>query len=562
MSKKIEIYDTTLRDGSQSEDVSFSVEDKLIITEKLDSLGVHYVEGGWPLSNPKDVQYFKEAAKLRLNTAVLAAFGSTQKPGVASENDENLKCLLEAETPVVTIFGKTWDLHVKKALRISEDDNLRLIHESLSYLKKRREKVFFDAEHFFDGYKKNRAYAIKCLHEAVAAGADCLVLCDTNGGCLPHEVGMITAAVRAEFDSPIGIHVHNDSDCAVANTIMAVEAGARQVQGTINGLGERCGNANLCSVIPDLQVKLAYECLPPDRLNRLREVSRFVNEVANLRHFKRQPFVGDSAFAHKGGIHVSAVSRSAETYEHINPEVVGNTQRILISDLSGRSNIMKKAEEFGIDLSGGAPPETHGDAKAVELAKKAPVTPGKPEVKNTIIVHSQQVIIFHKAHDLLKKLKEQENTGYQYEAAEASFELLMRRSAGIYVSAFELVGFRVIVEKRALDEKALTEATVKIKLPDGTIEHTASEGNGPVNALDNALRKALITRYPDIDDVKLHDYKVRVLTPGQGTATNVRVLIESGDGNKRWGTVGVSENVIEASWLALVDSIEYKLLKK
>jgi 2-isopropylmalate synthase len=521
MPKKMEIYDTTLRDGSQSEDVSLSVEDKLMITEKLDSMGVHYIEGGWPLSNPKDAQYFKEAAGLRLATAVLAAFGSTKKHGVSASKDENLKCLLEAETPVVTIVGKTWDMHVKKALRITEDDNLRLIHDTLSYLKKRREKVFFDAEHFFDGYKKNRPYAVKCLKEAAAAGADCLVLCDTNGGCLPHEISAITAAVRAEFDSPIGIHVHNDSDCAVANTVMAVEAGARHVQGTINGLGERCGNANLCSVIPDLQLKLGYDCLPPDRICRLREVSRFVNEIANLRHFKRQPFVGDSAFAHKGGIHVSAVRRSSDTYEHINPAAVGNFQRVLISDLSGRSNIMKKAEEFGME-------PVSGDAGA----------------------------------KLLKTLKEHEQTGFQYEAAEASFELLMRKSAGIYTPAFELVGFRVIVEKRALDEKALTEAAVKIKLPDGTIEHTAAEGNGPVNALDNALRKALIKRYPDIEDVKLHDYKVRVLTPGLGTATNVRVLIESGDDAGRWGTVGVSENVIEASWQALVDSIEFKLLKK
>jgi 2-isopropylmalate synthase len=521
MPKKIEIYDTTLRDGSQSEDVSLSVEDKLLITEKLDWLGAHYIEGGWPLSNPKDAQYFKEAAKLRLTTAVLAAFGSTKKHGVTASKDENLKCLLDAETPIVTIFGKTWDLHVKKALRITEDENLRLIHESLSYLKKRREKVFFDAEHFFDGYKKNRAYAIKCLKEAVSAGADCLVLCDTNGGCLPHEVSAITAAVLAEFKSPVGIHVHNDSDCAVANTIMGVEAGARHVQGTINGLGERCGNANLCSVIADLQIKLGYDCLPPERLCRIREVSRFVNEVANLRHFKRQPFTGDSAFAHKGGIHVSAVRRSSDTYEHIDPESVGNSQRVLISDLSGRSNILKKAEEFGME------------PVAVEAGAK-----------------------------LLKTLKEHERSGFQYEAAEASFELLMRKSAGIFQPAFELIGFRIIVEKRAMDDRALTEATVKIKLPDGTIEHTAADGNGPVNALDGALRKALIRHYPDIDDVKLHDYKVRVLTPGLGTATNVRVLIESGDEGRRWGTVGVSENVIEASWQALVDSIEYKLLKK
>ena len=518
--RSIEIYDTTLRDGTQGEEISLSVEDKLRIAEKLDEFGVHYIEGGWPGSNPRDVDFFKKARRLKLGQAKIAAFGSTHNAKFKAADDPNLMALVESEAPVFAIFGKTWDFHVTEALKISLDSNLEIIHSSVAFLKKHAEKVFFDAEHFFDGYKDNPDFAIKCLLAAEQAGADCLVLCDTNGGTMPGGIVRIIEELKSKISIPFGIHTHNDSECGVANSLVAVEAGASQVQGPINGYGERCGNANLISIIPNLQLKLGYRCITDEQLQGLRDMSRVVSELANLRHYKRQPFVGDSAFAHKGGIHVSAILRRPETYEHIRPELVGNLQRVLISDLAGRSNILKKAEEFNIEL----------DSKSPKL----------------------QAII--------DNLKELEHQGYQFEGAEASFELLLKKALGLHRRFFDLIGFRVIIEKRHENEESLSEATIMVSVSDH-VEHTAATGQGPVNALDNALRKALEKFYPELADVSLQDYKVRVLTAGAGTSSRVRVLIESGDGHADWSTVGVSENIIEASWQALVDSIEYKLLK-
>jgi 2-isopropylmalate synthase len=519
--KKIEVYDTTLRDGAQAEDVAFSLEDKLRITEKLDELGVHFIEGGWPGSNPKDAAYFKEVKKFDLKTAMVTAFGSTRRKGQKADKDPNIRALLMAETEVITIFGKTWDFHAREALHATLNENLKMISDSVKYLKKHTEKVFFDAEHFFDGYRNNPSYAVRCLKAAEDAGADRLVLCDTNGGTMPNEVQDIIKKVRKSVKTPLGMHAHNDSECGVANSIIAVKAGAVHVQGTVNGIGERCGNANIISVIPNLQIKLGYICLEDNELVKLREVSRFVNEISNLRHFKRQPFVGDSAFAHKGGIHVSAIRKRPETYEHIRPNLVGNSQRVLISDLAGQSNVLRKAEEFGIKVEKNSP----------------------------------------KLMNIIDSLKELENLGFQFEGAEASFEMLMKKALGLHRRFFNLVGFRVIIEKRKEKEEPISEATIMVKVG-GNVEHTAATGNGPVNALDNALRKALEKFYPQLKDVTLQDYKVRVLTAGKGTQARVRVLVESGDKKFKWGTVGVSENIIEASWQALVDSIEYKLLKE
>ncbi len=519
--RTIEIYDTTLRDGAQTEGIAFSVDDKLRITEKLDELGVHYVEGGWPGANPKDIEYFRKAKKLKLKTVRVTAFGSTHRPKHKPSDDSIFKSLIEAGVQTITIFGKTWDFHVREALKISLEENLEIIYNSVAFLKKYAEKVFFDAEHFFDGYKDNPEYALKCLKSAQEAGADCIIPCDTNGGTLPSDVKRIFLELNPHINVPLGIHAHNDSECAVANSIVAVEQGASQVQGTINGLGERCGNANLCSVIPNLQLKAGFSCISSEQLKKLREVARFVNEIANIRHFARQPFVGDSAFAHKAGIHVSAIRKRPETYEHINPELVGNLQRVIISDLAGKSNVLKKAEEFGISLS-----------------------PDSPQLQ-----------------DIVATLKNLENEGFQFEAAEASFELLMKKALGLHKRFFDLIGFRVIIEKRKENEEAISEATIMVKVG-GRIEHTAADGKGPVNAIDNALRKALDKFYPALKNVKLHDYKVRVITAGKGTSAKVRVLIESGDEEERWSTIGVSENIIEASYQALVDSIEYKLLKE
>ncbi len=518
--ESVEIYDTTLRDGTQAEDIAFSVEDKVRIARKLDELGIHYIEGGWPRSNPKDFQFFREMSEVPLTHAKIAAFGSTCRPGNRPGRDPNMKTLLETGAPVVTIFGKSWDVHPKEAMGISLDENLDIISQSVEFLKKRMGQIIYDAEHFFDGYKSDPSYAIATVKRAEEAGADCIVLCDTNGGTLPWELEEILRAVTAHISVPIGIHIHNDSEMAVANTILAVRNGVRHIQGTVNGFGERCGNANLCSIIPALKLKLGLECISDDQLKKIREVSRFVNELANIPHDKHQPYVGDSAFAHKGGIHVSAIRKSPLTYEHIPPELVGNRQRVLVSDQAGQSTILAKAAEYKIDLQ------------------------GKDQVTQKI----------------LSDLKELENRGFQFEGAEGSFEILMKKALGKYSRCFELRGFRVIVEKRAEDEPPISEATIMIKVGE-RVEHTAALGNGPVNALDNALRKALEKIYPQLKAVKLVDFKVRILSSIHGTRATTRVLIDSQDTHDKWGTVGVSENIIQASWQALVDSLEYKLLK-
>ncbi len=518
--KDVLLYDTTLRDGCQAEDVSFTLEDKLRIAEKLDELGIDYIEGGYPGSNERDADFFKQVEKLKLRSAKIAAFGTTAKFGVKPSQDVNLKALLSAETPVVTLVGKTWDLHVRDDLRISQKANLELIAESIAFMKKRVEEVVFDAEHFFDGFRANPDYAIECLKAAQEGGADWIVLCETNGGRLPRDIRDALAHVNRVIKTPLGIHCHNDGELAVANTLAGVELGVTQVQGTINGFGERCGNVNLISVIANLQLKMEKKCLTPAQLKKLREVSQLFYELANIQPNKRQAFVGDSAFAHKGGLHVSGVLKNRETYEHIDPELVGNRQRVLVSDLSGRSNVVYKGKEYGIDL------KDAGDA----------------------------------VKEILRRTKELEGQGYEFQAAEASFELLIQEALGKKKKNFNLVGFRVIDEKRKEGEAPISEATIMVQV-DGVMEHAAAMGNGPVNALDQALRRALTKFYPSLKQVELLDYKVRVLSSGEGTGAVVRVLIESGDGKDRWGTVGVSHNVIEASWQALVDSIDYKLYK-
>jgi 2-isopropylmalate synthase len=520
--KPIEIYDCTLRDGTQAEDFNLSVEDKIRIAQKLDELGVAYIEGGWPGSNPKDVQFFQSMQRVSLKKALLSAFGSTHNPKTQPEKDPNLKALLQTRTPVVTIFGKSWDVHVRDALRIPLERNLRIIEDSLALVRPKVSRLFYDAEHFFDGYQANPEYALATLKAAKRAKADCLILCDTNGGTLPSRLASIIQTVKKEIKgTPLGIHAHNDCDCSVANIMAAVECGIRHVQGTINGFGDRCGNANLCSIIPNLQLKLGLQALSPDQLKKIRDISRFVDELANIRHNKYQPYVGDSAFSHKGGIHVSAVTKNPETYEHIRPELVGNVQRILVSDLAGRSNILSKAKGYGLDVS-----------------SKDPVV-----------------------SDILSQLKELEHQGFQYEGAEGSFELLMNRAMGTRQQYFELEWYRVTVQKVREDQPPVVEATIIVKVK-GQVEHTAALGNGPVNALDNALRKALLRFYPELMEVSLDDYKVRVLSSVEGTGARVRVLIESGDREDKWGTVGVSTDILEASWQALVDSITYKLYKE
>jgi 2-isopropylmalate synthase len=517
---RVWLYDTTLRDGTQAEDVSFLVADKIRIAQKLDELGIDYIEGGWPGSNPKDIAFFKDVRKVKLHHAKIAAFGSTRRAKVTPDKDSNIRTLVQAEPDTVTIFGKTWDFHVHEALRISLEENLELINDSLAYLKEHVGEVVYDAEHFFDGYKANPDYALKTLEAAAQANVDCIVLCDTNGGSMPFEVAEIVRIVKKRIKVPLGIHTHNDGECAVANSLVAVENGVVHVQGTINGFGERCGNANLCSIIPALKLKMGRECISDEQLRNLRQVSRTIFELANMVPNKHQAYVGNSAFAHKGGVHVSAIQRHPETYEHIRPEKVGNVTRVLVSDLSGRSNILVKAEEFNVNLD-----------------SKDPVT-----------------------LEILEKIKELENQGFQFEGAEASFELLMRRALGTLRSFFSVIGFRVIDTKRHEDEMPSSEATVQVKVG-GRIEHTAAEGNGPVNALDNAMRKALEQFYPHLKEMKLYDYKVRVLPAGKGTASMIRVLIESGDKSGRWGTVGVSDNIIDASYQALVDAFQYKLLR-
>jgi 2-isopropylmalate synthase len=523
MKRSIELYDTTLRDGCQAEDMSLTLDDKVRITERLDAFGVRYVEGGWPGSNPRDEEYFRAVKRLALRHAKIAAFGSTRRAGRRASQDANLAACLKADVPVVTIVGKAWDLHVRDDLRVSAAENLELIEDSVAYLRSRVDEVIFDAEHFFDGWAANPAYAVACVAAAAAGGATLVCLCDTRGGALPGRVAAGVAAVRRAYPAlRLGIHCHNDSELAVANSLAAVEEGCVQVQGTINGVGERCGNANLISVAANLQLKAGYHCVTRKQLAMLSEVSRFVYERANLEPSKRQAFVGKSAFAHKGGLHAAAVAKKAETYEHIDPAIVGNAQRILVSDLSGRSNVLAKAREFGIDVD--------GRSASVQA--------------------------------LLARLKDLEAQGYAFEGAEASFELLMRHTLdGKRQRFFRLIGFRVIDEKRRDDEPPVAEATIMLEGPNGEIEHTAAQGNGPVHALDVALRKALAQFYPEVNSVRLHDYKVRVLGGTEGTAATVRVLIESGDEHDRWGTVGVSHNVIEASWQALADSMDYKLYK-
>jgi 2-isopropylmalate synthase len=519
--KTVQIYDTTLRDGCQAEDVTFTLEDKLRIAERLDAFGIHYIEGGWPGSNPRDASFFEAVRKLNLRHAKIAAFGSTRRHGVTCDQDQNVRMLLAAATPVVTIVGRTWDVPVEHDLRVPLEANLEIIADSIAYLRARVDEVIFDAEHFFDGWRSNPAYALQCLKAAAEAGATLLCLCDTRGGSVPGIVTEAVRAARAAVAAPLGIHCHNDSELAVANSLAAVEAGATQVQGVINGFGERCGNANLCSIVANLQLKLGYECVPAAALATLQQLSHFIDELANREPDKRQAYVGLSAFAHKGGLHVAAVQRKREIYEHIDPALVGNHQRVLLSDLSGRSNIVYKAREFGVDLG--------SDDPAIQR--------------------------------LLTDLKELESRGYQFEGAEASFELLMQRALHGYERRFRLIGFRVIDEKRVENEPPLSEATIMLAGPDGKVEHTAATGNGPVAALDGALRKALSKFFPEIEAVNLLDFKVRVLGSDGGVGAIVRVLIESGDEHDRWGTVGVSHNLIEASWQALVDSLDYKLYK-
>jgi len=515
---RVEFYDTTLRDGAQSEDIALSLTDKLRITEKLDEFGMHFIEGGWPGSNPKDLQYFKEVKKLSLKNSKIVAFSSTMKPHARPDEDEIIKAIFDADTEHVTIVGKSWDLHVIDALKVSLDTNLRMIDRTIAYLKRHGKTVFFDAEHFFDGYRKNTLYAMKVVETAIGAGADVVVLCDTNGGSMPYDVYDIVGKVRGTVRVKLGIHTHNDTENAAANSLMAVKAGCRHIQGTVNGYGERCGNANLCSIIPNLILKMGYEGIEQERLVHLRDLSLFVDEMANFLPDKHRPYVGESAFAHKGGIHVSAIRRNPETYEHLKPELVGNTQRVLISDLSGESSILYKAKEFNIDIE-----------KDKKLVK-----------------------------EVVKKVKDLEMYGYQYEGAEGSLELLIKKTFGIHKKYFDLIGFRIMVEKK---EKSppVSEATILVRVGD-RVEHTAALGIGPVDALDHALRKALHKFYPALKGMNLMDYKVRVLSTKDGTQATTRVLIQSGDGKHTWGTVGVSENIIEASWQALVDGIDYKLL--
>jgi len=516
MSTRVEIYDTTLRDGTQGESINFSVADKIRIAEALDELGVDYIEGGWPGSNPRDVAFFDEVRALRLKTARVAAFGATRRRSFSCEEDPNIQALLAAETPVVTIFGKSWELHVAEALRINLEENLELILDSVRYLSERVDTLIYDAEHFFDGYKSNPEYALQTLRAAVAGNAKRIVLCDTNGGSLPEEVSEATRVVSEVIPVPIGIHCHNDGELAVANTLAAVSAGARHIQGTVNGYGERCGNANLCSVIPNLELKLGESVVGGERLKHLRETANLVSEIANLSLHSSAAFVGDSAFAHKGGVHVSAVERNPRTYEHVEPELVGNRRRVLVSDLSGRGNLLAKARELQIDLD------------------------------------SEQSV--------LEELKRLEHDGYEFEAAEASFELLVNRLRQGRKPYFDLLGFRVIDEHQG-NKMPMSEATVKIRVGDHE-EHSVATGNGPVNALDRALHRALLKFYPSLEKVHLVDYKVRVLKSSlSGSASLVRVLISSSDGHSKWGTVGVSANIVEASWHALVDSVEYKLMK-
>ena len=517
--KPVTIYDTTLRDGTQGTGISFSVLDKIRVAEKLDAFGVDFIEGGWPGSNPRDVAFFAEAAKRTWKNAKIAAFGSTRRSGVSVESDSQVRTLLDAGTPVVTIVGKTWLLHVTEVLGVSPDENLGMIADTVAFLKKNGREVFYDAEHFFDSYKDDPAYSLRTVAAAKDAGADLVVLCDTNGGTLPDEVGRITGEVIKALGCPVGIHTHNDSGLGVANALAAVAAGACQVQGTVNGYGERVGNCNLTTILPTLQVKMGIRVVPD--LTRLRELSRFVDELANVPQDIRAPYVGGAAFTHKGGLHVHAVQKLARSYEHMDPALVGNAQTILVSDMSGQSNILAKTKELGFEFQKGSP----------EVAA------------------------------ILRHVKDSEAAGYEFEAADASFDLLVRRTLGRHQPLFNLREYHCSFRRAALHGITTCEATVKLQV-NGVAEYTVDEGDGPVNALDAALRKALRPFYSWIDDLRLTDYKVRIVDGGRGTAARTRVLIASTDGHSSWGTVGVSDNIIEASWLALVDSFEFFSVKK
>jgi len=510
----IQIYDTTLRDGTQREGISLSCDDKIRIARRLDELGVSFIEGGWPGSNPKDAEFFDRARDIPWQTAKVAAFGSTCRVGGGPEDDSNIKALLDSGAPVCTVVGKTWTLHVTEVLRTTFDENLRIIERSLAYLRERGRRVVYDAEHFFDGYRADAKYALATLQAAIRGGAETLVLCDTNGGSLPWQVGEVVRAVRDAVRHPLGIHAHNDSETAVANSLAAVNEGAIQVQGTVNGYGERCGNANLCSVIPALELKLGLAALPEGRLRTLAEASRFVSEVANIAPDEHLPYVGKSAFAHKGGIHVAAMRRNATSYQHVDPDLVGNRMRVVVSELSGRGNLLSKAEELGL-------------GSATDVA------------------------------GVLNEIKDLEAKGFSFEAAEASVALMMKRQEPGYRAPFELVDFLVNVEHRT-GRGIFAEAMVKVRV-DGEVLHTAAEGDGPVDALDAALRKALTPRYPQVADLHLKDYKVRILDSERGTGAITRVLIDTQKGERRWSTVGASTNIIEASWRALSDAVEYGL---
>jgi 2-isopropylmalate synthase len=519
MKPEIEIYDTTLRDGTQGEGINLSVADKLRIAEKIDAFGIHYIEGGWPGSNPKDLEFFRQAARRKWRNAKIAAFSMTRRKNMPVEKDELMRQVLEAETPVVTIVGKTWLLHVTEVLRAKPDENLAMISDTIRFLKDHGKRVIYDAEHSFDGFKDEPDYALATWQAAEKAGAECIVLCDTNGGCLPSEVARITAFAKGKLNARVGIHTHNDCGVGAANAIAGLEAGATQVQGTINGYGERTGNCNLISVIPLIQFKLKKTGVPAKSLPKLKELSEFVDEIANMRHDPRQPWVGQTAFAHKGGMHVHAIDRVARSYEHIAPEAIGNHRRVLVSDMSGRTNILMKAQELGFKL-----------------------TADTPELKT-----------------ITARIKELESEGYEFEAAEGSLALLIRKALKHEEPPFKVEGYETTVRRDR--SVSVCQATVKL-LVKGSAAHTVAEGDGPVNALDSALRAALVGFYPQVKKIQLTDYKVRILDSGSGTGAKTRVLIESTNGREEWGTVGVHDNIIEASLAALVDSMEYGLLKK
>ena len=530
MMSPVLLYDTTLRDGTQGENVSFTAEEKIKIAKRLDDAGMHYIEGGWPGSNPRDKKFFNLAKDTEFKNARLTAFGSTRKPGINVKKDHNIAALIESGTPAVTIFGKSWDLHVEQVMNNTLEENLAMIRDSVEYLKTNNKEVIYDAEHFFDGFKNDKDYAMQTLFSALDSGADIIVLCDTNGGTLPFDIESVMNHVNKTLNEKytgktnvlpvkIGIHTHNDSGLAVANSIIAIKAGAVMVQGTINGYGERCGNADLTSIIPILSLKMNLPCISMENLEKVRKLSRFVSETANMIPLNSRPFVGKSAFAHKGGIHVSAIMKVPKAYEHIDPELVGNMRRVLISDLSGRSNVEYKAKELGINLGGNG----------------------------------------HDSNKIVSKIKDMEQEGYQFDVADGSFKILVEKFTEQFKPIFELESFRVTIEKDK-NQPCSSHATIKIAV-DGQQEITAAEGNGPVSALDNALRKALDNFFPDINAMRLVDFKVRVIDGRDGTAAKVRVFIESRDQNDIWSTIGVSEDIIEASWHALADSFQYKLSK-